>query len=933
MALPIAVSAPILFKSRILHFYCAEPQFFVRDFNHHLSFVHNNFMYQNLYAMMRFFVPILLLTISAGFSTAQNPQGRPGGTGNFQQMNIGRFYGKVVDEASGKGIGYASVQLYGMKWDSTSKKMENTLLAGQLTLENGDFSLENLPIMGEFTLKINYLGYAVSETKVSFGLQGPGKNNGGRPGGGMPQQAAGAVDKDLGNIRLSASSNLLKEVTIEAQGGQVSLALDKKIYKVDKDNVAAGGTAEDALKNVPTLNVDIDGNLTMRNASPQLFVDGRPTNMTLDQIPADAIDNVEVISNPSAKYDASGGGAGIVNIVLKKDRRTGYNGSVRTGIDMRGRGNLGGDLNARQNKLNAFVGLNLNQRRNITVSSTERQNFDFTKVPTSDVIQSNRPVSDGFFGMVRGGVDWFMSNRNTLTLSGNYNRGSHSSTDLLDRTENFYFDTLPDYSIQSLRYSDSKRSYANLGSQLLFKHLFPKEGKEFTADINYNSSVSDNTGNFRTEYLNSPAPNLERQTGSGGNQFITFQTDFVNPITKTKKIELGARAAIRNFDSNNGNYYLDRATNTYVYVPGFSDNYEFRDQVFAAYSTFSQSYQKWGYQLGLRAESSEYTGTLIDRDTAFTNNFPLSLFPSLFTTYRLNEEDNLQLNFTRRINRPNFFQLIPFTDFSDSLNLSRGNPDLIPEFAHSLEFSYQNIINKQHNFLLSVYYKRSDNLITRYFYSQVDPVSLRTIGISTFENANSSTALGMEFTLKNNFSKVLEFTTNINMYNSVLNLSSTEQTLKAEQFTWLIKENVNIRLPKSFTIQLNGSYQSRTAFDTGGGGGGGRWGGGGGMGGGGWGGGSSSTAQGYSIPVWYVDASVRKDLWNRKGSITISIQDIFRSRRNGSHTESVLFIQDSWRRRDAQLVRMNFSYRFGKFDVSLFKRKNNRMEGEGMEGF
>ncbi|MFN7832937.1 MAG: TonB-dependent receptor plug domain-containing protein, partial [Bacteroidota bacterium] len=438
--------------------------------------------------MMRFFAPVLLLFLSTGISLAQNPQGRPGGMGNFQQMNIGRFYGKVVDEATGKGIGYASVQLYGMKWDSTSKKLENTLLAGQLTLENGDFSLESLPVMGEFTLKINFLGYAISETKVSFGLQGPGKNNGGgRPGGGgMPQQAAGAIDKDLGNIKLSASSNLLKEVTIEAQGGQVSLALDKKIYKVDKDNVAAGGTAEDALKNVPTLNVDIDGNLTMRNAAPQLFVDGRPTNMTLDQIPADAIDNVEVISNPSAKYDASGGGAGIVNIVLKKDRRVGYNGSVRTGVDMRGRGNLGGDINARQNKFNAFVGLNLNQRRNITVSSTERQNFNFLKTPTSDVIQSNRPVSDGFFGMVRGGVDWFISNRNTLTISGNYNKGSHSSTDLLDRQENFYFDTLPDNSVRSLRYSDSERNYANLGSQLLFKHLFPKEGKEFTADINYN---------------------------------------------------------------------------------------------------------------------------------------------------------------------------------------------------------------------------------------------------------------------------------------------------------------------------------------------------------------------------------------------------------------------------------------------------------------
>ncbi|MBC7776392.1 MAG: TonB-dependent receptor, partial [Phycisphaerae bacterium] len=277
---------------------------------------------------------------------AQYPQGGIGGRtatgGDPAQFNIGRFYGKVVDETTGEPLAYASVQLLGMQFDTVSRKMKETVIAGQLTRENGEFSLEKLPIRGEFTLKVNYLTYASVEKKVSFGI--PGGKPGPNPAVGKPNNpgaAAGALDKDLGNIKLAASTQLLKEVEVLGEASKVTLALDKKVYRVDKDNVAAGGTAEDALKNVPSLNVDIDGNLTMRNAAPQIFVDGRPTNLTLDQIPADAIDNVEVITNPSAKYDASGGGAGIVNIVLKKDRRIGYNGSIRTGVDMRGRFNLG----------------------------------------------------------------------------------------------------------------------------------------------------------------------------------------------------------------------------------------------------------------------------------------------------------------------------------------------------------------------------------------------------------------------------------------------------------------------------------------------------------------------------------------------------------------------------------------------------------------
>lgn len=861
--------------------------------------------------------------------------GRPGAGANAAQMNIGRFYGKVVDQATGEPLAYASVQLIGMQFDTVSRKMKQALIAGQLTQENGEFSLEKLPIRGEFTLKINYLTYASFEEKVSFGIPG-GKPGNGKPNGngGNMGAMAGAVDKDLGNIKLAASTQILKEVEVLGEASKVTLALDKKVYRVDKDNVAAGGTAEDALKNVPSLNVDIDGNLTMRNAAPQIFVDGRPTNLTLDQIPADAIENVEVITNPSAKYDASGGGAGIVNIVLKKDRRIGYNGSVRTGVDMRGRFNLGADLNAREGKINAFIGLNLNQRRSLSTGGTDRYNLPALLLPTqpyTNVFQTQAPTNQGLFAMGRGGIDWFINNRNTLTISGNYHGGSfknedeiHIQTDTLSQSAGLI------NSSSSVRYTNSERNFRNYGAQMLFKHLFPKEGKEWTADVNFNGSKSDNSGDFRTVYSGNSRQSLQRQSGDGGNKFFTAQTDFVNPITKSIKLEMGARLAIRDFYSNNENARFDSLLNDYVVTPSFADNYKFNDVVGAAYGTFSQQFERWGYQLGLRAESSKYTGTLVDRDTSFGNEYPFSLFPSVFLTYKINEEDNIQLSFSRRINRPSFFQMIPFTDFSDSLILQRGNPGLIPEFAHSVELTYQNVFSKGHNLLVSAYYKRTNDLITRYAYQEYDAILMRPVVISTYANTNSSEAYGVEFTVKNTFWKILELTSNLNFYNSILNAQNVETNLRNEQFTYFIKENLSLKLPKSFTFQVNGSYQSRTAFDTGGGGGG-R----GGMGGGGGGpyGGPSSTAQGYTLPVWYVDASIRKDFWKRTASLTLSIQDIFRSRKTGSHTESTdIFLQDTWRRRDPQLVRLNFSYRFGKFDVSLFRRKNTRMESEGMEG-
>ena len=259
---------------------------------------------------------------------------------------------------------------------------------------------------------------------------------------------------------------------------------------------------------------------------------------------------------------------------------------------------------------------------------------------------------------------------------------------------------------------------------------------------------------------------------------------------------------------------------------------------------------------------------------------------------------------------PSFFNLIPFTDFSDSLNLRRGNPNLLPEFTNSFEVTYQNIFDGGDNLLITAYYKTATDLITTFQEAEFNELLGQEVIISTYQNSNSSLAYGMEFTLRNSVSKAITLTSNLNLYNSRVDASNVESDLINDQFTWFLKENLSIRLPKSFTLQINGEYRSRAAFSPSSGGGrrhGWRR--------------TTNTAQGYTKERWFVDVSVRKSIMKRKGTLTASIRDIFRTRISGSFSESDFFLQDSWRLRNPQVVSLNFSYRFGKMDTSLFKRK------------
>ncbi|HEX2534854.1 MAG TPA: TonB-dependent receptor, partial [Chitinophagaceae bacterium] len=551
---------------------------------------------------MRNAVVLLALLMSLTTLNAQTG-GRPGGGGGGMS---GRFYGKVVD-ASNKGVEAASVTLVQERMDTATKQRKENVVSGMLTTATGDFSLEGIPVGGRYKLRITGIGFKMVEQAVSFSL--PPRN-----GNADPSAMMGALDKDLGNIKLEIDDKVLSNVTVSSTA-RPQMSIDRKIYNVENNTIAAGGSALDVMKNVPSVSVDLDGNVSLRNSAPTIFVDGRPTNLTLEQIPADAIESVEVITNPSAKFDASGGMAGILNIVLKKTRRVGYNGNIRANVDSRGRVGGGINGNVRQGKINAFLSANVNQRKSIGTGTTNRQFLrDTMQVYTN---QYDRSVMEGMFGFGRAGFDYFIDNRNTLTIAGNLARGRMNPTTESDVFLDSAYRTLGTSRYFQDRLTESKNRFRNSGAQISFKHNFPKSGHEWTADITYNQGRNENNAFIRTDSFSMPSKTYyntdrQRQIGSGRNENLVVQTDYVKPITDNSKIEAGFRTSIRTVNSVNtfdtiladGSVRTDEERNI---------RFNSRDQVYAAYATFSNRIKNFGYQLGLRAESSNYEGNLVNK--------------------------------------------------------------------------------------------------------------------------------------------------------------------------------------------------------------------------------------------------------------------------------------------------------------------------------
>ncbi|HLO81339.1 MAG TPA: TonB-dependent receptor, partial [Chitinophagaceae bacterium] len=477
---------------------------------------------------------MLMVVLLMGSMIYAQPPGMPGNGKMQAAPTIGIVYGKLVD-ANGKAVPDASVMLMSMKMDTVARKMKEVLLKASTTKAGGTFRFEDLPIFGPLSIKITATGYEPIERKFSFVETPAGGSPAGAPPAGKPAAAptgGGTMpnfEKDLGKLTMKVQPTEMQNITIVGSKPALKMDIDKKVFNVEKNIVSAGGTAVDVMKNVPSLNVDIDGNVTLRNASPQIYVDGRPTTLTLDQIPADAIESVEVITNPSAKYDASGGNAGILNIVLKKNKKSGYNGNVSLGVDKRGGINGGAGLNIRQDKFNFSLNGFTNQMKNRGTGETHME--DLLSNPTLLVDQYTNSKNSGGFMFGKAGLDYFATDRSTFSVGIIRVHGSFNPTENMVSDSSY---SNANYKSYSERYSNTSRQFNATGFSAGYKYIFPRQGEELTADINVFQGKSDYDQKYDTYIYDAKGGSglgeqHQQILGDGTNRFTTIQTDYVRP--------------------------------------------------------------------------------------------------------------------------------------------------------------------------------------------------------------------------------------------------------------------------------------------------------------------------------------------------------------------------------------------------------------------
>ena len=805
------------------------------------------------------------------------------------QVNSNSLYGKVIDKASAKGLPAVSVQLY-------AGPARDSLVSAMFTRANGDFRFNNLPVTDSFKLVLSAIGYVPKEQLLQF-TAGQNKN---------------ALQKDLGNVLLEQDVQTLTAVTVTAQRPALEMGIDRRVFHVERSLTATGGTAVDVMKNIPSVTVDVDGNVTLRNSSPQIFVDGRPTILTLEQIPADNIERVELITNPSAKFDAATTG-GIINVILKRNKRVGLNGVASTGVGYPDilNGNL--TLNAREGKFNFFGSGSYNQSGGESSGETERQNKE-NGVIDNYFNQNSVNTRNRRFTSLRFGLDYFLDNRNTISFTQGSVKGKFSNNEVQDQEYLNSSKTLERYGDRS---SEGRSGFRRYTSELNYSHKFPDAGKELTAGITYNYGNGETNSDILNRYYNpdgteASTPARVRNEGSNNNDQVTFQVDFVNPLGENAKLEAGIRSYMNNYQNKFSTFSISNGTETLLPL---SNNIEYRETVNAFYITYSNKIKTFSYQAGLRTELSEFDGKLIDKGQDFGYKMPDSfqhlfdgLFPSLFLTKQLSDKEDLQLNYSRRIRRPNFWQLNPFVDINDPMNISQGNPQLRPEFTNSFELNY----SKQYNngsMLASVYYRNNQGDITRYSdtitaeqYQQLNNAAIDSNAIlNTFINAQYTNRLGAEFTLQHRFSKSFDITPTINAEYQDVKAEVGDLNLSNDGINWEAKLIANYHITtadpsffNNFSFQAIGEYESPRIMP-----------------------------QGEQIPEYSVDLALRKEfLKDKRASVTFSINDVFWTDRDGAIYDTDNFYQESYRR-NIRSFRLNFTYRFGNADIKLFNRNNS----------
>ncbi len=803
-------------------------------------------------------------------------------------MAQGSVRGKIVDKATSEPIEFVNVVV--------TPKGSDSMAGGAITDVDGVFRIEGLKF-GSYVLTISYIGYQNATCEFTL--------------------SASAKNANYRQIALEEDAQTLGEVEVTGIRSQMKFEIDKKVFNVDQAIAATGGSASDILQNIPSVEVDTEGTVSLRGSeSVTVWINGKAQGLTadnqgdiLEQMPAESIERIEVITNPSAKYSPEGT-VGIINIVLKRDRKAGYYGSAQAGASMYdtdfGGYNASVNINYSSGVLDAYANVSYRERRHMNENESYRENY--LGMDTTYLDQLGRGNMKGGNVFVRAGLTW------------NPTQKDHISFDLMGMMGNNERHNEINYEGGELINSTLHKAYTrnrtttSTGNMLMYNlSIGYKHEWSTTHWIDFTASRHSWGNSGSNEYIDTVYNSYgtyQLQKSTMDNVDYELQLDYENAFNESHKLQAGYRGTftrenspVSTFEDKNEQKEILELYNKFIYN---------RD-LHALYATYSgKLWKNFGYQVGLRGEYYKVFTDSRSKEVAGGNEIPhpesmkpvFQLFPSVFLSYQLPNDNELQVNYTKRVRRPWGGQLNSFKNVTDSTNISFGNPLLKPEYSNAFELNY---LKSWENHMLSVsaYYRTTDDIMQRISYMDGG------IMYSTSDNVAQSLSSGVEIVGKNRFFGKLDLTTTLNMYYYKLEafdfIMPNGQNLHgdaSEDFSWNLRMMASMGLPKAWSVQLTGMYNAKSVI-----------------------------AQGYRAPNYGLDAGIRKQFAGGKWSLSLNGRDLLNSRR--FHSVKWVdgeFYQDSSNFRGGRRISATLTYSFGNMRAKKPRKMDDSMSPDYSTG-
>lgn len=744
-------------------------------------------------------------------------------------------------DVEGKAVPFANVVLY--------SEDGNTVVQGTTTDFDGKFKLEAK--QGTYQLKISFISFK-EKTISPFVLD---------------------HNMHLEDIVLQPAVTELEEVTIVETKNMMELKLDKRVFNVASDLSNIGGNASEILSNVPSVNVDVEGNISLRGSeNVKILINGKPSGLVgsqddaLKQLQGNLIERIEVITNPSARYDAEGE-VGIINIVLKKNERQGSNGSFEVAVGHPENYQLSGNMSLSTKNANIYGGYGY---RN---SKREGGGFDYNRFESPDTSYIYESFTDRVRGGIshnfRAGTDYFIDTSSTLSANVIY---SISNDD--NRSEIIYkdYDFNDNLTGQTTRVDNENEEEEDLEASINYQKTFNTEEQKLYVQAQISKSEEVESSTIDESYLYSEDQLMQKVINAENSQNLLFQADYTHPFSKDGLFETGVKATRRNIDSD-FEVREKQADGSLQLLDDFNNNFIFDENIYAAYLMAGNKVNSFSYQLGVRAELADVK-TKMEADSKENNRENLDFFPSAHVSYELNKKSTLQLSYSRRISRPRHWHLLPFYSFSDNRSFFRGNPNLEAEYTNSLEAGLLKYIGKG-SILSSVYYRHTKGVVERVNiqdeegFIQIIPINLST-----------QNSYGLEFNGNYEFSKKFNLNANFNFYREITEGEYRGTELSSDNYSWMSRITAKTVLPKEIQAQLSFRYRA-----------------------------PSNTTQGTRKAIATSDIAFSKDILKGKGTLALSVRDIFNSRKRRSITETDYLYSESEFQWSSRSILLSLTYR------------------------